>query len=73
MHVTQKRPKLLIMWFPVDQPWQYRVLDRLPPGVDAAQLEQARRMSPTERVEAMRKLVELGDTIRRAKNRAEPK
>ena len=29
-----------------------------------AQLEQARRMTPTERVEAMRRLVELGEKLR---------
>lgn len=55
------------MWFPVEQPWQYRILDTLPPGVDIAQLEAARRMSPTERIEAMVRLVELGAEIRRAR------
>lgn len=55
------------MWFPVEQPWQYRVLDQLVRGVDLAQLERARRMTPTERVEAMCRLVELGDTLRRSK------
>lgn len=54
------------MWFPVDEPWQYRVLDRLPAGVDVAQLEQARRMTPTERVEAMQRVVELGLLMRGA-------
>jgi hypothetical protein len=55
------------MWFPVEQPWQYRVLDQLPPGIDEAQLEQARRMTPTERVEAMLRMVEIGEIIRRAR------
>jgi orotidine-5'-phosphate decarboxylase len=53
------------MWMPVDEPWQYRVLDQLPPGIDLAQLDQARRMTPTERVEAMVRLVKLGEEIRR--------
>lgn len=55
------------MWFPAEEPWQYRVLDQLPPGVDDAQLAQARRMTPTERVEAMCRLVELGELMRRAR------
>jgi hypothetical protein len=55
------------MWFPPDQPWQYRILDQLPSGVDVAQLEQARRMTPTERVEAMCRLVELGEMLRHAR------
>ncbi|MCG5051528.1 MAG: hypothetical protein KA712_01080 [Myxococcales bacterium] len=54
------------MWFPVEEPWQYRILDQLPPGIDAAQLAQARSATPTERVEAMRCLVELGEQIRTA-------
>lgn len=55
------------MWRPVAQPWQYRVLDALPSGIDVAQLEQTRRMTPTERVEAMRRLVELGESMQRAR------
>ncbi len=55
------------MWFPVEQPWQYRVLDQLPSGIDAAQLAQARLMTPTERVEAMRRLVELGAQLKRSR------
>lgn len=57
------------MWFPPEQPWQYRILDRLPPGVDEAQLEQARRMTPTERVDAMQQLVELGNRMHLAVTR----
>jgi hypothetical protein len=60
------------MWLPVDEPWQYRVLDRLPPGIDRAQLEAARRMTPTQRVEAMVRLVKLGEDIRRQRERGSP-
>lgn len=67
MHVAAKPHRLFVMWFPVEQPWQYRILDALPSGVDAAQLEAARRMTPTERVEAMVRLVELGERMRRAR------
>jgi hypothetical protein len=51
------------MWRPVDAPWQFRVLDALPPGIDLAQLEQQRRMTPTERVEAAQKLLELAEAV----------
>lgn len=54
------------MWFPVEEPWQYRVLDRLPPGVDEAQLERARRMTPTERVEAVVQLLDVAEQARRS-------
>jgi hypothetical protein len=52
------------MWFFVEEPWQYRVLDRLPPGVDRAQLEAARRLTPTERLDAVVQLLELGEELR---------
>jgi hypothetical protein len=54
------------MWFPVDEPWQYRVLDALPPGVDRAQLERARAMSPSERIDAVIALMEAGEALQRA-------
>ncbi|MDX2018795.1 MAG: hypothetical protein SF187_01035 [Deltaproteobacteria bacterium] len=54
------------MWFPVDEPWQYRVLDQLAPGIDSEQLIQARAATPTERVEAMCRLVELAEQIGRS-------
>ena len=54
------------MWFPVDEPWQYRVLDQLPPGVDRAQLERDRALTPTERLEAVEQMMALGEELRRA-------
>jgi hypothetical protein len=53
------------MWFFVDEPWQYRVLDQLPAGIDRAQLEQARLMTPTERVEAVTRLMEFAEELQR--------
>jgi hypothetical protein len=58
------------MWFFVDAPWQYRVLDSLPPGVDRAQLERARAMSPTERIDAATELMELGEALRQGVEQA---
>lgn len=55
------------MWFPEGEPWQYRILDALPSGVDDAQLEAALKMTPTERVEAARKLGELAEQLQRAR------
>ena len=41
------------MWFPDGEPWQYRVLDAMPPGIDEAQLERNLAMTPTERLQAV--------------------
>lgn len=52
------------MWVFADAPWQYRVLDTLPPGIDRAQLERARAMTPAERIDAATQLMELGEAMR---------
>ena len=54
------------MWFPVEEPWQYRVLDRLPSGVDVAQLERTRKLSPTERIAAVEELMQLATELQQA-------
>lgn len=54
------------MWYFVDEPWQYRILDRLSPGVDRAQLERTLQMTPTERLEAVVELMALGEELREA-------
>jgi hypothetical protein len=54
------------MWRPVDEPWQYRVLDACPPGVDEAQLEAALRMTPAERIEAAQRLSEFAAELQQA-------
>ena len=54
------------MWYFVDEPWQYRILDRLPPGIDQAQLERMQKLTPTERIEAVVELMEVGEELRRA-------
>lgn len=53
------------MWRPVDEPWQYRVLDAMPPSIDTAQLARALAMSPTERIEAMVALMRTAEELRR--------
>ena len=58
------------MWFFADAPWQYRVLDALPAGVDRAQLERARAMSPAERIDAAVELAEIGEALRQGVERA---
>lgn len=59
-----------VMWFFVDAPWQYRVLDSLPPGIDLAQLERAHVMTPSERIDAAMELMELGETMQQGVERA---
>lgn len=53
-------------WYPIDEPWQYRVLDALPSGIDHAQLERARSMTPEERFDAAIALIAFGETMRDA-------
>jgi len=57
------------MWHPVDEPWQYRVIDAMPPSIDLAQLERARAMSLTERILAMMNVMEAAEAIRRGVKR----
>jgi hypothetical protein len=52
------------MWRPVDEPWQYRVLDAMPPSVDVEQLKRALLMTPTERIVAMMQLLEAAKKLR---------
>ncbi|MBI2391566.1 MAG: hypothetical protein HYV09_18405 [Deltaproteobacteria bacterium] len=53
------------MWRPVEEPWQYRVLDSMPPSVDLEQLRRALAMTPTERIEAMCELLRTAEALRR--------
>jgi hypothetical protein len=55
-----------VMWFPRDEPWQYRVLDALPAGVDEAQLREAKRLTPEERIARAEELARLAEELRNA-------
>jgi hypothetical protein len=55
------------MWTWIDQPWQYRILDQLRPGVDIAQIQRALQMTPTERVESVVALMRVAEDIAKAK------
>jgi len=57
------------VWYPVEEFWQYRVLDQLPSGIDEAQLRAALAMTPTERVEAVRRLQALCEQLQAARRR----
>ena len=57
------------MWSFEDEPWQYRVLDVLPNGVDAAQLEKALRLTPSQRIDAAVELMEAGEALQAALER----
>jgi hypothetical protein len=54
------------MWSFVEEPWQYRVLDDLPSGVDRAQLERARELSPAERLDDVARLMALAAELQQA-------
>jgi hypothetical protein len=51
---------------PAEPAWQYDVLDRLPPGIDVEQLEAALRLSPTERLEQLQRLLDFVSEVSRA-------
>jgi len=53
------------MWRPVDEPWQYRLLDALPSSVDEAQLKRALEMTVSQRIDAMCRLVSAAEQLRR--------
>ena len=59
-------------WDPVDPAWQYELLDRVAPGVDTAQLEEALRLSPTERLERLQHLVDFVEEVSRARGNRFP-
>lgn len=52
------------MWFFVEEPWQYRVLDLLPPGVDRTLIERARKMTASERIDALEELCQAAEELR---------
>jgi hypothetical protein len=47
------------MWSPPDRPWQYDVLDRLPPGIDESQIEYFLSLTPSERIDELQRLVDF--------------
>ncbi len=53
-------------WDPGEKPWQYELLDKLPSGIDVGQLEENLKLTPTERLEKLRLLVEFLEDVRRA-------
>jgi hypothetical protein len=63
----------MTMWFFVEEPWQYRILDSLPGGVDHAQLAQMRKLTPSERIDAVTDAMEIGEEFRIAVARREPR
>lgn len=44
--------------------WDERILALLPPSFDPTQLEEARRLTPTERIERLQQLVESVEALR---------
>lgn len=60
------------MWRPVDRPWQYEVLDRLPAGVDVTLIDESLKRTPTERVERLMELLRAMEELQRAREAKGP-
>lgn len=45
--------------------WQDRILQSVPSGIDVHQLERFLKLTPTERLEEMRQLLENAEALRR--------
>ena len=45
--------------------WQDRIVQSLPSGIDLEQLERFLKLTPTERLEKMRELLESAEALRR--------
>jgi hypothetical protein len=57
------------MWHPVEEPWQYRVIDAMPPSIDLEQIKRARALTVTERILAMMNVMEAAEALRRGVKR----
>jgi hypothetical protein len=54
------------MWSPEEHPWQYDLLDRLPRGIDSAQLEMFMQLTPSERIDELQRLADFAEPFVRA-------
>ena len=57
------------MWHPVEEPWQYRVIDAMPPSIDLEQIKRARALTLTERILAMMNVMGAAEALRRGVKR----
>jgi hypothetical protein len=51
------------MWRPAEHPWQYDVLDRLPPGVDERQMDHFLSLTPSERIDELQRLLDFAEPL----------
>ena len=49
-----------------EKPWDTRILERIDSGVDETLIAERLKMTPTERIESMRRVLELAEEARRA-------
>lgn len=61
------------MWRPVDEPWQFRVLDAMEPSIDLAQLERNLAMTPQQRIEAAMELMRAAEEMRNGLHPRKPR
>jgi hypothetical protein len=55
-----------VPWEPTFEVWQYELLDKLPRSIDVTQIEESLRLTPTERLERMRRFMEFLEEVRRS-------
>jgi hypothetical protein len=54
--------------FAADEPWDVRILRAIDAGVDESLIAERLKLSPTERIEAMRSALVFSEDARRAMN-----
>ena len=47
-----------------ERPWQYELLDKLPPSVDESQLDENLKLTPTERLAQLEALLNETEALR---------
>ena len=56
------------MWRPAEHPWQYDLLDLLPPGIDEAQIDHFLLLTPSERIDELQRLVDFAEPLLKKAN-----
>jgi hypothetical protein len=51
-----------------EKTWDQRIFDLVDPGIDLTLIDEALRLTPTERIERMRAMLQLAEDIRQAGN-----
>jgi hypothetical protein len=49
-----------------DMPWEARIFAKIESGIDGSLIDERLRLTPTERLESMRQVLEFVEDVRRA-------